>query len=747
MAKKHKNKAHETAAQSATALYNNGLKSFQREEYAQAISTWERIPAALRPVAALAEAYFRRGTQRFYQASAEVEAGLKDLQRATEYQPDDPVYAYHLGLAAHRMRALDQAIPAYRLARRGKGKIATRAAYPLALALLQQGQDPAAEPALWNDLSAEEQMMLQSVTAFRRRPYHLPATAPRLWRALAAFDGGDRAAAQAGLSEVLAGAKTPFEQGLAHYYRGALAAQAEDWETARREWGAAYAAGLRTPRLNHNLGEIFHRLAEECLTAGDVSTALAAGTEALRHKPDERALNELLSQVHQHLGYQAASANRWDAAQKHWQTAVDLDSSSFRLAYNLALAYERDEDYLSAGHTWREALARRPRRADHPDALTGEQVARLWRRAAQDYEKAGEAYQAVQVYQQAIKKDPENIDLRMAMVDGMLAEGRPQAAQNALGQILQRNPDYIPALLRMGEVLFNSEHSWYKIQAVGHWTHILELQPDHLQARQALSDYYCDQGEIAYSWDRFTQAVQYYQKALEYLPGDAIALAEIANCYIHLEDEKQTHAYIDQALAREPASLDVVDRILSGLFEKNLGKRAWQWMEQAEARIASIPGEFYAHQGVKCFELKRKALAPPWLERAVVKAAPSENICLLLGRMLVDHDDDLARQYLERALAAGQKPGEAHLILGVLEAKADNRSASQKHFQDAERIARQIHDENLAKAIEMAKTMFAGPMSLMRRMMQLGDFEDFDDLDDDEMEDFLDGMEDIFEDE
>jgi tetratricopeptide (TPR) repeat protein len=96
--------------------------------------------------------------------------------------------------------------------------------------------------------------------------------------------------------------------------------------------------GLRSSRLDSNLAEIFHRRAEELLTQGD----------AQRHRPGGNTLVELLAQIHQHLGYQAATANRLDEAQSHWQTAVALDSTSFRLTYNLALAYERSGSYLSA---------------------------------------------------------------------------------------------------------------------------------------------------------------------------------------------------------------------------------------------------------------------------------------------------------------------------------------------------------------------------------------------------------------
>jgi len=149
--RKRKSRGHtrEHKRQSSSALLQNGLAAFRRGNYGQAIAAWERVgqqtPDA-RPVSALAQVYFRRGLNRVYGQSPDPQAGLSDLEQASRLQPDDPCYAYHLGLAAHRLGNLDGAVRAYRAARKHAGEFADRAAYPLALALLQRGEDPASAP-------------------------------------------------------------------------------------------------------------------------------------------------------------------------------------------------------------------------------------------------------------------------------------------------------------------------------------------------------------------------------------------------------------------------------------------------------------------------------------------------------------------------------------------------------------------------------------------------------------------------
>ncbi len=86
-----------------------------------------------------------------------------------------------------------------------------------------------------------------------------------------------------------------------------------------------------------------------------------------------------------------------------------------------------------------------------------------------------------------------------------------------------------------------------------------------------------------------------------------------------------------------------------------------------KSQNSSIPGLFYLVQGIKCLDEDDFEAALPWLERAALKADPDEMILYLIGEKLLDYDDELARQYLEKAIAADQLPGQAHLMLSHLE--------------------------------------------------------------------------------
>jgi tetratricopeptide (TPR) repeat protein len=722
-----KQKKQEHISQSVAAFTSAGSKAFYQKDFSKAILAWEKIPAALRPAAMLAEAYFRLGLRLFY--GAEPETGLNHLQTAASYQPQDPRYAYHVGLALQRRGDLVSALAAYQTVYKIPGPFAARAAYPLALISLQLGEDPAAAQS-WSALTANDQAYLCSASAFRRRPYNLLPEAPRLWHALAAFDRQDSAQAQVSLAEVLSGAASATEKGLAHYYQGLLAARGEDWQAARRSLSAAAAAGLRLPRLDNNLAELFQRYAEELLGKGDVQTALAAAKEAHRHLPNDKSLGELLGQIHQQLGYQAATADQWDQAQSHWQAAVELDSSSFRLAYNLALAYEKSENYVLAGQTWREALRRRPRRADSPDMLNDEQVARLWHRAAVCYTKAEEFNEAELTYQQAIKWAPENLELRLALATNLINNGRMQAGRNELVRVLERNPNHIPALLRLGEAFFRDEDiPWYdKLKAKKAWEKVLAIEPKNPQAIQLLAEWYIDQAEISDSWDNYPEAIENYLNALRYRPNQVKTIVALALCYIGLKDTPHAEEYAAQATSLA-ANIEDFATIIDFWLRVKESERAWEMTAQAESRFGRLPTDLFVVMAHNLIEVKRPDEAITWLEHAIEKALPEDNVFFMIGEAMMDIDSQLASKYLQKAVDARQMLGKTHILLGMIEADQDHKAASKKHFSEAERIAKQTKDADLLSQIEMARMFASGPQAMFRRLMEMDN--------EDEMEDFM----------
>lgn len=748
MTKRRKRSRPSANRQGAATLRTRGSNAFRIGDYNQAIETWERVQAqapTMLPAAALAEAYFRRGQEQLAKPQPDLEAGLRDLRRAAELQPVDDGYAYHLGLAAQRNGDLKTAIINYEKVRQNAASpFARRAAYPLALALLQEGLDPTGKP-VWADLTDHERGMLRAANVFRRRPYTLAADAPALWQGLVALDEANDAEARRLLQDALQAPNSPTETHIAHHYLGVLAARAEDWDTARKLWTQAYAGGYRSEALSHNLGEIYYRLAEQCLLENDVASALAAANEAARHTPDDKRFDELLSQIYQRLGYQAASDGRWEKALEHWGEARRLDGGSFRLAYNLALAYEKIEDFFEAAEYWREALRRRPRKADHPDAINDEQVALLWKRAAEAYIREGEYDEAISVYKQAVKWNPDSLETRMALVEGLINDGRLWGAENELRRILEKDPNYIPALLRMGEVLAESGNWWLARTAANYWTRILQIQPDHEAARQALADYYLDQSENAMSWSNFESAIETYNKALQYQPNNGYILARLGACYMWMEQYETAQSHFDRALTHGAQDLRVYEQLIHVWLDDHKPERAWELMRQAEASIKDIPFQFYLSQAVYAMEVEIE-MGRPWLERVVENAPPGDIPLAMIGQLLaLTPAVEMAKEFLERAVAAGQDVARSLVSLALIALRQGDPQTARRHLREADKALRKHYDPSVKEQIQATRGMLDMPPELLNMMLNqmrpgmlggggpfLPDFFDDDDDDDDE---------------
>lgn len=698
-----------------------GLRAFRQGNYDAAIEMWEQVgkqTPTMRPTAALAEAYFRRGLDRTYGSSVDARAGLDDLRQAVSLLPDDPCYGYHVALAAHRQGDLDGAIRGYEEVRQKGGDWTQRAAYPLAIALLQRGHDPSTF-SVWAALSDGERATLCYARAFRHRPYSPPPDAPPIWRGLAAYDRDDQEQARALLEQALSSVAAPLEERIAHYYLGALAARDGNWSEAGRQWGTARARGLRATWLEHNLGELYHRLAEDRLLGGDLQGALAAANETFRHNPGDSRLRDLISHAYQRLAQPAVASGQWATALENWGKANKVGRGTFRLAYNRALAYERTEQWVEAAEAWREALRHRPRLADHPDAISDEQVARLWRRAAESYQRAGYVGQVFEVYRKAIKWEPDNLQLRMTLAESLMNDGRLRAAENELREVVERDPNHIQALLRLGEALAEGRLWHLNDPPTKYWERVLNLDPANANARQLLADFYQDAAENAAYWRDYRRAIREYERALEYQPQNGHVLAALADCYFDLGKARKARSYIEQALSNAGQDLAVYDRVIQVWLDRGDGDQAWKAMERAEATVESISYDFYVHVAANCIRVRQNHLALLWLERAVARAKPDDPVFVTVGEMAVTLGEmDLAQQYLERAVQLNQLPGQAHLMLAIVAMRQDDRKRADAHWREAERIARKTHDRELRQRIDMARMLFTAPPGLAELLLR-----------------------------
>src|SRR5262249_41923405 len=218
-------------------------------------------------------------------------------------------------------------------------------------------------------------------------PVALLGAHPELWHTLLHMKDKSKAAPVAPLQTLAEGRGPAGGSAVVPYYLGVVALRAGDVQTAQSAWCLAAEAGMATPWFVENRVHLLRAQAHALGQEGHWDELIGLlHAHRVTETPDP-ALSEMLAVAHAHLGYTAAQAQEWSTAASHWQAAATR-SGRRQIFQNLALAEEALGRWRSAAEAWREMLRRRPRKPEHPDALTDAQIAALWRHIAECYEHA-----------------------------------------------------------------------------------------------------------------------------------------------------------------------------------------------------------------------------------------------------------------------------------------------------------------------------------------------------------------------
>ncbi len=683
----------------AVVLTEQGLKAFQQADYDEAIKTWEqagRKPNAPDTVsAALAEAYFRRAISR-------LAPRLADLWQATQLHPDESRYRYHLALAHHHQGELAQAEPLYRQL---LDESFQRAALPLAQLLVEQKKAVAKDP-VWTHLSQHEQTQLAAAEALitqKASTLHRPAeqALDPPWDGLIALVLDDQATAQQKLQAHTQQAAHPLSQAVARYYLGVLAAEAGQPEAAWQHWQAAQAAGLNSRHLRQNLARLAYEQALQAQQAGKPQQAAELLGQV---QPGEVAKSDLKAfqrQLNLESGYTAAQNEKWQQAIIYWEKAEKDGDDSRKLIYNLALAYQKMERFRDSAEYWRTLLRRRPRKDDHPDALTDKQVARIWQNVAENYSRAGEYEEAIKTYKNAVKWAPNNIDVRLKLVEAYQTEGRWQAAENELNRILEKDPNHVPALTMLAE---SYSDSYWPGQARKIWQRILELEPQNPVARQQLAHSFEIEGARLSQWGQYQQAINIFQEGLKHVPNNQRLLAIMGGTFADWGKMKQTRNYLEQARVVNPNDLSTLHTIFLVWLEHGTPEDVQQTIEQAKAVTTPVPGAFFLDLAEHCHEYGDDKHCRQLLEYTEQRYPDNENTLIGIALAYLELDDNRrAVPILRGILNKNPDHVEANIQLGLAYYYMEQNRLAQRHWKTAESQARKNHDQLMLHRIKLMR--------------------------------------------
>ncbi len=659
--------------------YQRGLQAFTKGDFDSAIAAWTKALQSKPSESiggALAEAYFRRACLNRKRTPNTI---LDDLQSARQLAPDDARYSYHIGLTQHRQGNLPEAIAAYRESLRLESQQYDRPAYHLCLALAASGQDPAADPA-WELLTPDQQSRLS------------PAN-PAFVKAVSLLQRGEFRAAESPLQQA-----ANFGPAFAQYYLGIIAWRRGNTDQAFDHWLRAWNAGFDTPALRHNLTIAYTMRAIAQMDSPDLATTLKAASRLVPQSPVLQALQQRVDFL---AGNRAAEAGNWQKALDQWrkvrQTLIKQNARIPReLLANIANACEQQGRWSEAAETWRELLRRRPRRGENVWSV--QYTVQLWRHIDTLYARAGHFGKSAQTLRYAIKAQPDDLTLSLALVKRYMENQNWRSAKAAVLRILETAPKHAEALALYAHVtdadgdLDQMIEAWERVAATDDKRH------SHL-ARQRLLKLYIERGEFYQSIEDDESAAADLEKALQLAPRDTKLHAAYGAALVQFAPDRARAAFEQVDLAADGAALIVI----KAWYQVGDQKEAARWLKRATTSGKLRPA-LLVELGVAIFaDHPEQTIA--YFNQAIEQAA-EHDLPGLLTWIAAAHEIQNrtveAYDYARRALQCDAWYGPAHVHLGLWDAVRGRRPAALNHFQKALQWAEKQRRADIANGIEEA---------------------------------------------
>jgi tetratricopeptide (TPR) repeat protein len=188
--------------------------------------------------------------------------------------------------------------------------------------------------------------------------------------------------------------------------------------------------------------------------------------------------------VHNRVGLCLAMLDRPEEALGAFEQALELNPAYAEAHLNRGILLTEVGRHSEAQEAFDEAS-----RLDTRDGLAfpssvGNQLATTHGRLGDLYRVAGRADLAVEQYRAGLEIRPRYLDLRASLAEVLVELERIEEARDELSWVLQENPTFTGARIRLGVVF---HHLGDTDSAIREWTRALEENPDDLRPRAYLA--------------------------------------------------------------------------------------------------------------------------------------------------------------------------------------------------------------------------------------------------------------------
>lgn len=488
------------------------------------------------------------------------EEQLNHLEHCLKYTPDESRFHFYKGIALLKQRNSKEALKEFQFVE-DKEPDREGLSYFKNIASIDEEKDFDKE-----NLSDKERNTLKIIRQFLAEtpeteidelPWNkVLGRYPKIWKALYEMKLDEANAPTDTLKKGVNINRTKSISSILQYYEGLAYFRKNNPEKARIIWQKILRGDFSEPWAYKNLMMLGREELQDLIDekkwkqAARISAQLP---EALKDK--DSSLNDVMSYALFNLGYEASEKGKWNQALSYWKQARDISDNRY-LAQNVAIVQEKIENWDAAAQAWRDVLRRRPRREDHPDYLTDKQVSSVWKHAGECYQKISDEKEAIYCFRKAIEYAPDNMDMRMELVEYLFAMERCEAAENEINNILEIDPENKQALIQLAQYYETTP----SLDGREIWEKILAIDPEDQGVKDMIAESYIEKAESEKTdgiWgmlfgNTIKDKIKIIQQGLEILPDHPKLLFYLGICYRESNKNKKAKKILMEAYNKAP---------------------------------------------------------------------------------------------------------------------------------------------------------------------------------------------------
>ncbi|MFO0596899.1 MAG: tetratricopeptide repeat protein [Myxococcaceae bacterium] len=260
----------------------------------------------------------------------------------------------------------------------------------------------------------------------------------------------------------------------------------------------------------------------------------------------------------------------------------------------------------------------------------------------------------------ALASDDQNPFLMTGLAEQYARSSELDRAELQLKKVIERFPDYQPAQLLMGRVLYEGQKT---TRARTHLLRAIKLRPNDPDAYLVLTQLWLDQG-------RTDDAIRVVEELGAAVPGDPVGFRRLGLALAERGDGPRAEKLLLRAVERDPGDIEswaTLGRIAEAAGQNAKSLEAWEKALERDPENREV----LLSAGRLALKLKRTADAKAYFDEVLSQGRDPEVAVKVSFSYLAAHQLEEAAAVLDQARMAGVEP-RLHFYAGLVHERVRN---------------------------------------------------------------------------